>query len=191
MSTTDGPDVNDLDRRQQPLDRDRHSADTSFGTSGDRRTIGSSVQLNEKLVGCGCFGCSSLVFLAGCGILLVLVLGFLLPDWRSNNRYIASSGVVLEKRVHSQLFDVAGPKGQGVRQQESYRPEVKIRYEVKGRKFETWSYDETGMYSPDRAAQQAIADSFQVGATYPCWYDPDRPERVVLVRGHLWAPTSS
>jgi hypothetical protein len=33
---------------------------------------------------------------------------------------------------------------------------------------------------------QAIVDSFQVGATYPCWYDPDRPDRAVLVRGQMW-----
>jgi hypothetical protein len=165
MSTTDGPDVNDLDRG---------------------RTIGSPVELNQKLVGCGCFGCSSVVFLAGCGVLLGLVWGFLLPDWRSNHRYLASSAVVLDKRLQSQLFDVARRKGQGIRQQESYRPEIKIQYEVNGRKFESWSYDATGMYSPDRAAQQAIVDSFQVGATYPCWYDPDRPEQAVLVRGHNW-----
>ncbi len=117
----------------------------------------------------------------------MLVLGFLIPDWRSNNRYIASSSVVVDKRVHSQLFDVAGPKGQGVRQVEHYRPEIKIQYEVNGRKFESWSYDATGNHSPDRAAQQAIANSFQVGATYPCWYDPDRPERAILVRGHTWS----
>ncbi len=186
MSTTDGPDVNDLDRGEQSLDRDRHTADSSFGTRGGGRTIGSPIQLSEKLVGCGCFGCSSLIVFAGCVVLLVLVAGFLIPDWRSNNRYIASSGVVLDKKLDSQWFDVAGPRGQPAGKQESYRPNIKIRYEVEGRKFESWSYDATGNHSPDRAAQQAIVDSFQVGATYPCWYDPDRPERAVLVRGHNW-----
>ena len=44
------------------------------------------------------------------------------------------------------------------------------------------------MFYPDRAAEQAIVDSFQVGATYPCWYDPDRPDKAILVRGHLWVP---
>ena len=190
MSTTYGLDLSEFDRRRRWrwrwLDRDRHSAEFSIETTAAGRAVGSPVQLNQKLVGCGCFGCSSLVFLAGCVVLLVLVWGFLIPDWRSNNRYIASSGVVLDTRVHSQLFDVAGPKGQGVRQVEYYRPEIKIQYEVNGRKFESWSYDATGNHSPDRAAQQAIADSFQVGATYPCWYDPDRPERAILVRGHTW-----
>jgi hypothetical protein len=25
-----------------------------------------------------------------------------------------------------------------------------------------------------------------VGATYPCWYDPEQPSRIVLVRGFRW-----
>ncbi len=58
MSTTYGLDVNELDRRQRALDRDRHSAEFSIGTTGEGRAVGSPVQHNQKLVGCECFGYS-------------------------------------------------------------------------------------------------------------------------------------
>jgi hypothetical protein len=72
------------------------------------------------------------------------------------------------------------------KQRPPYKPEIKIQYEVGGRKYEVWTNAAIGGFSPDRAAQQAIVDSYRVGATYPCWYDPDRPETAILVRGHAW-----
>ena len=55
-------------------------------------------------------------------------------------------------------------------------------------KYELWTYDAVPTWGPDKGGQQAIVDSFQVGKTYPCWYDPDRPEKAILVRGHAWVP---
>ena len=163
-------------------ERDRSTPGSPLAGNGPIRAL----QVSPNLLGAGCFGCSSLVFVVGCLILLFVVGMFLLPDLRANYRYVANTGVVIDKRVGSQMFDVAQPNGQGVKQQESYRPEIKIRYEVNGRKFETWCYDATGMYSPNRAAQEALLDSYQVGGTYPCWHDPDTPEKAILVRGHAW-----
>lgn len=167
--------MNDLERRQDGLGREREAAGSVFGTTSG---------VGSNLVGCGCFGCSSIIFLAGCGLLVVIVWAFLLPDWRVNNRYIASSCQVLDKKLDSVLLDVPGGPNKGVKKEESYRPALKIRYEASGRKIETWAYDGGIIYSPNRASQQAIIDSFQVGSTYPCWYDRDRPEQAVLVRGH-------
>jgi hypothetical protein len=120
-------------------------------------------------------------FPLGCASLVMLVWGGLLPEWRANNRYLPNSCVVLDRRLASERFD--DPDG-GAR--EGYHPEIKIHYQVDGRKYEVWTYDALRWFSSDRAAQQAIVDSFQVGATYPCWYDPDRPEKAILVRGHAW-----
>jgi hypothetical protein len=84
---------------------------------------------------------------------------------------------VLDKKVAS----AAGKSGL------TFRPEIRIRYELNGRKYEVWTYDAVNMFSPGKAAKQAIIDRFQVGATYPCWYDPDRPDQGVLVRGYTWS----
>ena len=115
----------------------------------------------------------------GLGILLVIVTGSLIPEWRANNRYVSSTCEVLDKRLGSQAIE--DPKTR--KPVESFRPEIHVRYDVKGRTIETWAYDATGGYSPDRSTQQAIVDSFQVGASCPVWYDPDRPDKAVLVRG--------
>ncbi len=182
---TDGPDRNDLDRQQESLGARREAAGTSFGTSRRGQPVGPTIQISPKLAGCGCFGCSSLVVLVG-GVGLLWIVGlYLLPDWRAS-RYVPNSCLVLDRKVESQVFDVLGPANQGPKKQEAYRPAIKIQYEVNGRKIEAWTYDASRIYSPDRAAQQAIVDSFQVGSTYPCWYDPDRPDQAVLVRGHSW-----
>jgi hypothetical protein len=147
-------------------------------------------RMRRRDSGCGCaflglfFG---LFFLAGCGFLVVCARGFLL-DWRANNRYLPNSCVVLDRRLATGMSNdvvVSGDFSWTV-QRPSYHPEIKIQYEVGGRKYEVWTYDTIVSFSTDRAAQQAIVDSFRVGATYPCWYDPDRPDRAILVRGRAW-----
>ena len=108
----------------------------------------------------------------------MLMFGLIVPEWRTNNRYVPSSCVVLDKRISHD--NNAAAKGGA-----DY-PEIKIRYEVDGRKHEVWAYKAV-ITLRQRPAAQAIVDSFQVGAIYPCWYDPDRPEKAVLVRGYSWS----
>jgi hypothetical protein len=141
-------------------------------------------RVDRENSGCGCalFG---LFFFAGCGSLVMLVWGFLRVDWRANNRYLPNSCVVLDRRLATEM---GGANPDGGLARPTYHPEIKIRYEVDGRNYEVWAYDAIFMFYPDRAAQQAIVDSFQIGAAYPYWYDPDRPEKAILVRGHAWAP---
>ena len=133
------------------------------------------------------FAFFGLVFLAGCGF-LVLMGRSLLLDWRANNRYLPNSCVVLDRRLATSMSERV-IRVDDVPQMEprpSYKPEIKIRYEVGGRKHEVWTKGAIGGFSSDLAAQRAIVDSFQVGATHPCWYDPDRPEMAVLARGYAW-----
>jgi hypothetical protein len=158
----------------------------SAGSSSEARAEGQTSAAGPKLMGCGCFVPSALAFLVGCVVLPLIVWGLLIPDWRANNRYVPAMCEVLDKRLDSKMFETVGHDGHAGPERPSYRPEIKIRYEVNGRKFEVWAYDAVGIYSPDRAAGQAIVDSFQVGLKYPCWYDPDRPEKAVLVQGHVW-----
>ena len=145
-------------------------------------------RIRRKEAGCG-FAFFGLFLLTGCGF-LVLLMWTLLLDWRANNSYLPNSCVVLDKRLAVTTKElVVRVNGEGLNETETvpvYHPEIQIRYEVDGRKYEVWTYDAIARLSTDRAAQQAIVDSFQVGATYPCWYDPSRPDRAILVRGHAW-----
>jgi hypothetical protein len=140
--------------------------------------IGSPFGDNRFRFGCGIlfFG---LFFVGGCLLLVMVVWGMLLKEWRVNNRYLPNTCLVLDKRVASMTSDEGGM---------TFRPEIRIRHEVDGRKYEVWTYDAVGVYSSGQAGKQAIIDRFQIGARYPCWYDPDRPKRAVLVRGYTWTP---
>ena len=150
--------------------------------SGARRADQEPIRREKTGFGCGFFG---LVFIAGCGFLVMLVGGFLLPDWRANNRYLPTTCVVLDRRLGEDIAP-ADPEGRGGGP--VYHPEIEIQYEVDGREYVIWTYDAVHMYSPDKAGRQAIVNGFKVGARYPCWYDPDRPEKAILVRGHAWVP---
>jgi hypothetical protein len=162
-----------------------HAEELALVSGGWREEV---ARIRRRHSGCGCafFGLVVAFFLAGCLFLVILVWALRL-DWRANNRYLPNSCVVLDRRLATQMSNVLTEEGApGSVQRPTYHPEIKIQYEVGGRKYEVWTYETIAMFSPDRAAQQAIVDSFRVGATYPCWYDPDRPDRAILVQGYAW-----
>jgi hypothetical protein len=63
---------------------------------------------------------------------------------------------------------------------------VQIAYELGGRTYRIWTYDNAGVYSSGRKDKQAVVEQFEIGKQYPCWYDPQNPRRAVLVRGFTW-----
>jgi hypothetical protein len=156
---------------------------SSYGASAGGS--GQAIQVDPKLLGLGCLIPSALCIFAGCVVLMVMMVAFLIPDWRVNHRYVANSCVVLDKRLDTQMFQNAAKSGGLGGVSPGYRPVIQIRYEVNGRKYEVWAHDTLGVFSSDKAAVEARIDRFQVGATYPCWYDPDRPDQAVLERGQV------
>lgn len=73
----------------------------------------------------------------------------------------------------------------------SYRADFLVSYSVEDEPYRTW-VSGNGLdtsFTTDRASQRAVLDQFEVGQTYPCWYDPEAPEVVVLVLRHDWAAT--
>jgi hypothetical protein len=126
-----------------------------------------------------------LFLVAGCGF-SVLVVSVYLMDSRVNHRYLPSSCVVLDKKLATEMRATVVVRGEDTftELRPWFHPQIKIQYEVGGKKFEVWTCASTARSSTDRAEQQAILNGFLVGVTHPCWYDPDRPERAVLVRGH-------
>ncbi len=119
----------------------------------------------------GFFAAFSLLFLSIVAWLVVL------PQYHANAKYLQNDCVVLDKRIS----EGRGDNGK------TYRPEFQIQYQVDGRNFEAWTYDASEMYSSGRASKQKILDQFEVGQRYPCWYDPDDPSKVILVRGYHWS----
>ncbi len=124
-------------------------------------------------------------FLAlGTGFTIALLKMPILPEWRVNHDFVETTGVVTDLYV-GQRSEGDGP---------GYRAEVRVRYNAGGQPHEAWTYDITydtsWAYSSDRASRQALIDQFERGQTCPCWYDPQDPDTVVVVRGYsgwLWS----
>jgi hypothetical protein len=118
------------------------------------------------------------------GVFLLAVVGGLLalevvPDLRTRLFYVEGRCVLLDKRL------VEHPRS-GKAINSTYRPEFLIRYTVAGREFRTWAYKAVKASSGFRWAEERVLEGFTVGQEYPCWYDPDDPFKVVVVRGYSW-----
>lgn len=114
---------------------------------------------------------------AGIGFTVLLINEVVLPQWRANNRFLETQGVVLQKRI--------GESDTGDSQ--VFRAEVLLEYEADGQTHEAWAHqDATGAYSSGREAKQAVLDRYEIGQTYKGWYDPQEPTTVCLARGYDW-----
>ena len=118
----------------------------------------------------------ALALVSGIALLAWMLWAFIIPEWRVNVVFRPNHCVVLKKRLAEQPVD-----GKPV-----YRPEMLIAYQVDHRAYETWAYDITGVFNPDRKAVEAILRRFTIGKKYACWIDPGNPERAVLARGYSW-----
>ncbi len=136
---------------------------------GHRRTGSKAVgNLGEALF----FGT---FFVLGCIALAAMIVIFVWPEWRVNRQFVQTDCVVLAKEVGISEADGAPPR---------YRPDITIRYEAGGKEYHSTAYDITRHYSENRQAVQQVVDSFDVGKTYPCWYDPLDPATAVIARGY-------
>jgi Protein of unknown function (DUF3592) len=119
---------------------------------------------------------------------VVIASGFLLyfaslayEDWRAYSDYRETRCTVIGSEIDS--FEHRSRSGDSERN-ESFKPVFALRYDADG--VETFS---TGYTTPSafnfntRAAAGSVFDRFKVGSTHPCWYDPQDPRTVMLVRG--------
>jgi hypothetical protein len=128
----------------------------------------------------------AVLLLLGCGGAIVLLLNFVLPEWRVNHEFVPTTCKVLDKRIAERQGE-DGPL---------FRPEIKIEYEVGSETYRGWHYDIHhheigGGYSGGRENAQAVLNQFArydraKETRYPCWYDPGNPYVAVLVRGYRW-----
>lgn len=73
-----------------------------------------------------------------------------------------------------------------------YRADFQIHYTASnGQEYNTW-VSGNGLdtsFANDRESQETMLQEFDVGEIYPCWYNPDSPELVVLMLRHSWSST--
>jgi len=72
-----------------------------------------------------------------------------------------------------------------------YRADFLISYPVNGKIYQAWVTGnglDQGFFR-DKTLQEETLTSFDVGGTYPCWYNPKFPQQAVLVMRHNWSST--
>jgi hypothetical protein len=104
----------------------------------------------------------------------------ILPDKQVKDNYVQASCLVLDKKLSQ--------KGRLIHR---YRADFQLSYTVNENPYKTWA---TGngldqAYFRDRSAQEETLAQFEIGQTYPCWYNPQIPQLAVLVLRHDWAST--
>jgi hypothetical protein len=117
---------------------------------------------------------STAIVVVGAAFVLVAYVVYLRPEYRVNNEFAVSTCTIMDK----QLIVLQDRNGT------VYRPEFRIRYRVDGKTYEARTYNITGESTSGRAPKEEILSRFEVGQSYPCWYDPYHPETAVLVRGY-------
>lgn len=137
----------------------------------------------SRQVGAGPFGRLLLVLffgffvVAGVGFMTLLVKQIVLPQWRANYQFLETQGLALRKRIGESQSG-----GSPV-----YRAEILLEYETAGQTHESWAYsDASAAFSSGREAKQEFLDGYEIGRSYPCWYDPEEPTTVCLKRGYDW-----
>lgn len=72
-----------------------------------------------------------------------------------------------------------------------YRADFLVNYGVGNMSYTQW-VSGNGLdrsFTSNRVSQETLLSQFDIGVTYPCWYDPKVPQVVVIVLRHNWAST--
>ena len=111
------------------------------------------------------------------GIVLSLGCIMIWGDLSMYTQYHETQCEILDKKVYLQN---PSERSDG----QKYFPQFLLSYLVKNKTFTTWGYSiEEG--KSEHSAKQ-ILDKFQSGNTYPCWYNPKKPNTVILTRVLNW-----
>lgn len=114
------------------------------------------------------------LLLAGCGLLVWILVTQIYPHWGANRYYVETSATVLDRRIVEQ----------GRADARTYRPDIQVEYTVDGAGYRTWTYGATRVAFADRKLADEALERFPVRAEHPVpvYYDPAEPSRAVLVR---------
>src|SRR5262245_564153 len=107
---------------------------------------------------------------------LVLVLALLTNfrhEWRLNNVYVQAEATILDKHYETEEAHEGG---------HYHEAKFLVRYRpaAGAAPCEAWAYFQAYPQPRDHTHAKALFEHFQVGRDYPCWYDPDDPDKVAL-----------
>ena len=104
----------------------------------------------------------------------LLVSGVAVPEWRINHDFREAEATVIGKGLARRTTTA----------DRTWEPALRLRYSTAAGPVEAWTL--LGGPVSDRTRAIAALEGTSLGATLPCWFDPDAPERIVLSRGYHW-----
>ena len=126
--------------------------------------------------------------LIGSWAAVLIALGFLAffvalarEDWRAYSDYRETRCTVFGSEVNA----IESRSRSGDRERsESFKPVFAVRYLVDGVETYSSGYTTGSAFNfSSRAGIDSVFERFAIGTTHTCWYDPEDPRMVVLVRG--------
>lgn len=118
----------------------------------------------------GFSGAIILLFIGGLMTGLIYYLSYL-PEKEAQETFIETSCIILDKEVLRER-DSEGDL--------TYRPQFEVEYTVDGKTYNIWTYRISQASTSSHRDQVKILNRFDVGASYPCWYDPTYHGNAVL-----------
>ena len=125
-------------------------------------------------------GCLSLMIFLLIGVIFTSVGYFLIlrPELEVGRRFVEGRCEILGRQIiEEEKRSKSSRKSRSRSRRMHYRPEFHIRYEVAGRELEARTWRIVQSSSTSKSSQEKVLSRFEVGQTYPCWYDPADPAR--------------
>lgn len=138
----------------------------------------------------GVFGAIMALLFAASVLLIFVVPAW--QDYRQMRRMVETRCTILDSR----LTEEQSPEMKSVRRNgrleqvptgrliSQFKPEFLVRYDAAGSSFERWAYRSPRFAGfAERNQAEQVIQQYSPGQQYPCWYDPQDPEVVVLDTG--------
>jgi hypothetical protein len=118
-----------------------------------------------------------LVLLLCLGYVYYVYNSYVKPEKQISQIFLKTECFLLSKKLstHSRIFH-------------QYRADFRVSYEVNNVQYTRW-VSGNGLdhsFTSDETLQEETLAQFDDGGTYPCWYDPEEPGVVVLVKQYHW-----
>lgn len=69
-----------------------------------------------------------------------------------------------------------------------YRADFLVNYSVSGKSYQSWVSGNglNDVFILDKKEEENLLKQHNIGQSYLCWYDPQSPEKVILILRHDW-----
>jgi hypothetical protein len=124
-------------------------------------------------------------------LVAVVCLGFLTyfaamawDDWRTLSQYRETRCEVLDGNVkYTSVNATSGSSTRDRSADTTRKPVLSLRYTADGRTLQSLGFSTDSRLSYSAGALEDVMEAFSAGRAVPCWFDPQQPRQVVVLRG--------